>query len=417
MAYSPIGTHLPNKREGNSYTKAVACHAMPCTIRELGSCMGLCDETLSTILNPTYNGYYHIKLKKRDGSTRFVLEPKPSLRVAQKWVLRLLAESEPKSTSRKGETVSAEPAPLPMVSKCTNGISYSCSAQCSATGNMHPSSKTCSVTPDQGKALIRPPTRPVEVPTYECADKTTDSVSTLQYGQYGWCQSKRLLTSSEPQHSSIHNAAHAYMKGRSIRTHAMLHVKQRIVITADLENFFPSILYDRVVREFKHIGCNEVVADALGLIVTARPYHNAPKHLRYLPQGAITSPTLSNLTCRRMDRKLSALARHNGMVYSRYADDIALSSSHDVNVPIVLDALRRICKNEGFRVHKEKIQQAPNPQLITGLIVNTGIAIPQHVLDGFLCSLETADPIRKAGIFGYLNMVDPDRFRAIGTEL
>ncbi|MFW6162978.1 MAG: reverse transcriptase family protein, partial [Planctomycetota bacterium] len=175
------------------------------------------------------------------------------------------------------------------------------------------------------------------------------------------------------------DAVHGFAHGRSIHTNAAQHAGQAMVLTADLENFFPSITYRRVRGIFQAIGYGEEVAIALGLLCTVKP---APKvceflggqHHRLLPQGAPTSPTLANLACRRLDARLGGLARAFGCTYTRYADDLTFSGDEAFEraLPRFLPLLRRIIDEEGFRVNRRKMHFARRGarQRVTGLVVN-----------------------------------------------
>lgn len=113
---------------------------------------------------------------------------------------------------------------------------------------------------------------------------------------------------------------HGYVKERSIKTNAYIHRRMRIVINLDLKDFFSSINFGRVRGLFKSapFGFNNEVATTLAQICC---------HDGKLPQGAPTSPVISNYICRRLDNELIAFARKHKINYSRYADDITFSTN------------------------------------------------------------------------------------------
>jgi RNA-directed DNA polymerase len=133
----------------------------------------------------------------------------------------------------------------------------------------------------------------------------------------------------------VHEAAHGFVPGRSIITGAQVHVGQNILVNSDLENFFPSIHWTRVRKVFRCLGYSPAVATILALLCTECPrrevsyagriYHVATGP-RGLPQGACTSPALSNLVAMRLDRRMAGLAAKFGINYTRYADDSALGN-------------------------------------------------------------------------------------------
>src|SRR5204862_6251066 len=110
------------------------------------------------------------------------------------------------------------------------------------------------------------------------------------------------------------------------------------VVNADLTEFFPTITYPRVRGIFKQIGYSPAVATILALLCTESPrrtvvYAGKTFHVatgpRALPQGACTSPALSNLAARRLDSRLAGIAAKLGWQYTRYADDLSFSADAD----------------------------------------------------------------------------------------
>lgn len=114
----------------------------------------------------------------------------------------------------------------------------------------------------------------------------------------------------------IHDAATAFRPGSSIATHARRHLGQAIVLTVALTDFFPSTAAHRVRRLFSHLGWQ---GQSLQLLMRLCVYRGG------LPQGAPTSPALSNLVNRPLDEQLSERAAMCGARYSRYCDHLAFS--------------------------------------------------------------------------------------------
>lgn len=188
----------------------------------------------------------------------------------------------------------------------------------------------------------------------------------------------------------VHDAAHGFVKDRNIVTNARLHCGQDVVINLDLKDFFPTVTYRRVKGLFRSLGYSEEIATVLGLICTepeiteieldgvTRFVQRGP---RRLPQGSPASPALTNLICRRLDRRLQGLAESLGFVYSRYADDLTFSAKDGAGaetgdlsrrVGKVLRACRGIVEHEDFLVHpgKTRIMHKGSRQEVTGLTVN-----------------------------------------------
>ncbi|MDV2990841.1 MAG: hypothetical protein N4J56_000495 [Chroococcidiopsis sp. SAG 2025] len=139
----------------------------------------------------------------------------------------------------------------------------------------------------------------------------------------------------------IHDAAHGFCRDRSIVTNARLHVGKDVIVKLDLQNFFQLIAYKRVKELFYSFGYSETAATIFGLICTiANIDVNAKMNCqdiekRHLPQGAPTSPAISNLVCDRLDTHLTKLAHNLGFCYTRYADDLTFSGfekkAHKIN--------------------------------------------------------------------------------------
>jgi len=167
-----------------------------------------------------------------------------------------------------------------------------------------------------------------------------------------------------------HDAAHGFVRGRSIATSAALHVGRAVVITIDLADFFPTIEHRRVRKGFEKLGYPFSVAVLLANLCTRRGV---------LPQGAPTSPALSNLVCENLDRRLTGLARSRGFTYSRYADDLVFSSD-DGRLPSLIPMIGQVIGEEGFalRSDKTRIVRRGARQMVTGVVVNERLNLPRH---------------------------------------
>lgn len=172
---------------------------------------------------------------------------------------------------------------------------------------------------------------------------------------------------------SAHDAAHGFERGRSIVTNAKMHVGKSVVLRLDLKDFFTSTSAARVEQYFRAIGWSAESAEMLTRVCT----HNGA-----LPQGAPTSPRLSNLINAKLDARLSALARKHQANYTRYADDLTFSfdeASHP-KVNGLIHFVKEIVKSEGYQLHlyaKLKIQRCHERQRVTGLVVNQRVQLPR----------------------------------------
>ena len=197
---------------------------------------------------------------------------------------------------------------------------------------------------------------------------------------------ERILRRLEPEPQ-----AHGFVPGRSIVTNAAPHAGKAVVCNLDLKDFFPSITFRRVKGLFFALGYCEHVATLLALLCTEPPrvpaeldgktYHVALGS-RVLPQGACTSPAITNALCRRLDRRLDGLARRHGFAYSRYADDLTFSGDAPRAVGRLLRSIRAIVAAEGLTEHprKTRVMRRGGRQEVTGLTVNDRPSISRKEL-------------------------------------
>jgi hypothetical protein len=157
------------------------------------------------------------------------------------------------------------------------------------------------------------------------------------------------------------------------------------VVKFDLENFYPSVSFGRVVAIFRSLGYSREVAIWLARLTTAVVPDDAlqpdpgvpevaPYRGRHLPQGAPTSPALANLSAFSLDLRLSGLARSFGAQYTRYADDLTFSGDQRFlkSLTVFLPLVRQVIRSEGFRlnVRKRKVLRSSQRQTVTGVVVN-----------------------------------------------
>jgi retron-type reverse transcriptase len=184
--------------------------------------------------------------------------------------------------------------------------------------------------------------------------------------------------------------AHGFLPGRSILSNARAHAGKAVIVNMDLEGFFPSITFPRVRSVFFRLGYSPAVATVLALLCTECPrkqvrYGGKEYHVatgpRGLPQGACTSPGLSNQVARRLDKRLRGLAEKLGVTYTRYADDLTFSGDEGFNerVGYLMARVRHIAQEEGFAVNakKTRVLRRSTAQVVTGLVVNDRPGVPR----------------------------------------
>ena len=169
--------------------------------------------------------------------------------------------------------------------------------------------------------------------------------------------------------------AMGFCKNKSIVSNASLHIGKKCIINLDVRDFFPSITQNQVFRVFYYYGYTAEVSHMLARLCT----YNG-----HLPQGAVTSPALSNICCLKLDKRIALLAQKYNATYSRYADDITVSGEYGIKkiIPIV----KKIIEDEGFTLNEEKtrISYYYQKQEITGIVINDGkLRVPKKYLKRF----------------------------------
>jgi RNA-directed DNA polymerase len=209
-----------------------------------------------------------------------------------------------------------------------------------------------------------------------------------------------------------HPAAHGFVAGRSVRTHAAAHTGRAVVLRFDLEDFFGSLAAGRVYGVLRAAGYPEAVAHVLtGLttnVVNAAAWNEIPPPrtaaLRaahaalgrrlaapHLPQGAPTSPMLANLCAFRLDRRMEGLARALDATYTRYADDLVLSGTPKLarDAARIAATVRQIAADEDLRLNERKLQVLPRSgrQRVTGVVVNVRPNVAREEFDRLKATL------------------------------
>ncbi len=248
----------------------------------------------------------------------------------------------------------------------------------------------------------------ITIPTLRWLAFHTDAAGTIHYRQFEVPKKTggvRLLSAPRPKLAAAQRwvldnvlakipaeaDAHGFVDGRSTVSNAKPHVGRDVVVNVDLKDFFPSIHFPRVRGFFETLGYSPAVATIFALLTTEAPrrrveYAGKPYWVaagpRGLPQGACTSPAISNLVSRRLDKRLSSMGKKHGATYTRYADDLTMSlePGRREQIGMLLARIRHIAEDEGFRVHPKKVavQRAGGRQTVTGIVVNRGLSVPRE---------------------------------------
>ncbi len=258
-------------------------------------------------------------------------------------------------------------------------------------------------------------------------------------------QAQRWILRQIAERLPVHGAAHGFLPGRSIVSNAAVHAGARVIVKLDIRHFYPTVTWRRVKGLFRKGGYGEQVATVLALLCTEAPrellqldgqHYHVASGPRALPQGAPTSPALSNTICLRLDCRLSGLSQKLGFRYTRYADDLTFSW-HDAALPPLgrlLRCARLILKAEGFVPHPDKtrILRLGRRQTVTGLVVNAAptdsspARVPRaqvrrlraalhNRLNGKPGNGESLAQLR--GWVAFLHMTDPERAQPFLAQL
>ncbi len=161
----------------------------------------------------------------------------------------------------------------------------------------------------------------------------------------------------------VHENCHSYRRGHSILTNATPHVGRRFVGNMDIEDYFGSISEAMLERFLRSNGFGDLFSNTIAKLTTLEDS---------LPQGAPTSPWLSNAYLYSFDLEMATWAGAHGLVYTRYADDITISGEQRDHIEQAIGYARERLLDKGFRINKKKtlIASQSGQQRVTGVVVN-----------------------------------------------
>ncbi|MER9592986.1 reverse transcriptase domain-containing protein [Mesorhizobium australicum] len=202
----------------------------------------------------------------------------------------------------------------------------------------------------------------------------------------------------------VRNPVHGFVSGRSVKTNALSHLRRRFVLNLDLKDFFPTITENRVVGMLEALGISSTVAAAIGYLCCIHGH---------LPQGAPTSPVLSNMICFRLDRELLAFAKTARCIYTRYADDITFSSHQPMSAlfegplppaghfdpDLLVPAFKALVVGNGFTINPSKAHYADrhSRRMVTGLKVNELLNVDRRYIRNIRAALHSVEMLGPIG--------------------
>lgn len=164
--------------------------------------------------------------------------------------------------------------------------------------------------------------------------------------------------------------AKAYVKNKSIKENARFHKKQVMVLTMDIKDFFSSIKFGNILHIFTQLGYEKSIAVMLANLCCLNGV---------LPQGAPTSPALSNIVFSKIDYKIANYIKPYNIRYTRYADDLTFSG--DFNAGDLIKGVERLINSNGLLINENKtrIRRQNQRQEVTGIVVNQKMQLEKKI--------------------------------------
>lgn len=204
--------------------------------------------------------------------------------------------------------------------------------------------------------------------------KRSEGYRTLAIPDEPTMQLQRKLLATVLAGLRTHPDATGFVAGQSIVDNAQPHVGRAILVKIDIANFFPETRADRIQNYFQRVGWSRSAARLLTQLVC---YQDG------LPQGAPTSPLLSNVVNYKVDVNLSRFAQRFHGIYTRYADDLTFSFPKDYPRKMrgLVQYTRKVLKSAGYRIQWKKLRflRSHQRQTVTGLNVNTLVSLPRKL--------------------------------------
>jgi RNA-directed DNA polymerase len=195
---------------------------------------------------------------------------------------------------------------------------------------------------------------------------------------------------------------HGFVIDRSVKSNALSHLNSKFVLNLDLKDFFPSITENRVSGLLNALGIDARVSEIIARICCDKSQ---------LPQGAPSSPVISNMICFKLDKELQVIAKAARCIYTRYADDITFSSyqpltllfegvappAGNISAEVLSKQLREAFQNNGFTINTEKAHYADrhSRRTVTGLKVNEILNVDRKYVRNVRAALYI---VEKAGV-------------------
>lgn len=207
----------------------------------------------------------------------------------------------------------------------------------------------------------------------------------------------------------VNKRANGFVKNRGIKRNALFHINKKYILTIDIKDFFSSISQKQVFEVFNENFGDKFFALKLAKLCTFK---------RRLPQGAPTSPVISNLVFKKIDDELMKYCNSELINYSRYADDITFSSDNKNSLPFVYKFVNELLYKNGFIINPKKTRYLSGKGNIsvTGLNLNSGTpkvksALKRQVraeLHHLIIKKKKTNLKRLAGYISFISSIEKD---------
>jgi len=176
---------------------------------------------------------------------------------------------------------------------------------------------------------------------------------------------QRWLLSNYFNKIPISERANGFVKGRGIKRNAQFHLKKEFILSIDIKNFFPSISQKQVYDVLSKIFEDKILSLKLAKLCTFK---------RNLPQGAPTSPVLSNIVFKEIDDKIVSFCKSRLVIYTRYADDMIFSCDTKKTLIEIYSLVNNLLAKHSFNINKAKTKylSGKGRMVITGININEG---------------------------------------------
>ena len=213
---------------------------------------------------------------------------------------------------------------------------------------------------------------------------------------------------------NVHPANHGFVIDRSYVTNARMHVGCKHLLNLDIKQFFPSINFEKIKQVFQTLGYEEAGANSLAQLTSLAGC---------APTGAPTSPMIGNLILYTFDVELTEKCAQIGCLYTRYADDITISSQDMIGDETRI-LVEQLVENNGFQTNgkKTKFMGRGNRMEVTGLTINDGVNLSaewRNAARGFFHSVLKSpgdfedEKSNISGLYGTLLALDPEKSKKL----